>query len=89
MQLEVPGLEGLLSVDIVASTSTVAAPSAVGTVARFAVEVDGHSHFVHSFVTGSAATGGAPRVYGATLLRNRLLHSAAAGFAGGGLIVVP
>jgi hypothetical protein len=74
--LEAPLLDGLLHVDIVAIP-----PSG----ARTAVEVDGPSHFLRVLSSDDASAVGP--LTGATVLRNRLLRSAAAGF-GGSLAVV-
>ena len=74
--LEAPVLDGLLHVDIVATS-----PSG----ARTAVEVDGPSHFLRVLSSDNASAVGPPD--GATVLRNRLLRSVAAGF-GGALAVV-
>jgi hypothetical protein len=75
--LEAPVLEGLLHVDIVATS-----PSGAHT----AFEVDGPSHYLRVLLSDDDAfVVGPPN--GSTLLRNRLLRSAAAGF-GGALAVV-
>jgi len=63
--------DGLLHVDIVATS-----PSG----ARTAVEVDGPSHYLRVLLSDDASAVGP--LTGATVLRNRLLRSAAAGFGG-------
>jgi hypothetical protein len=75
--LETPVLDGLLHVDITAT-----APSG----ARTAVEVDGPSHFLRLLSSDDKASAVGPPD-GATVLRNILLRSAAAGFDGA-LVVV-